>query len=195
MPQRPRQWPGRVGVMAEPTFGQIASYAIARDGTLAKRCWREDAGGSRIGYRSLNPTFPLQYTGAAAPCRAFEPTARRLHPALASLAASLPRFCAGWVLRCPRASASAVASARSCRRWCSSSKSREFAACSHFLSAAARVGGRSVRPEPLRVGLGTARSFEVECALNAEGSTIRLFANSGKGIDAPPLRVTKPHHP
>ena len=107
--------------------------------------------------------------------------ARRPQPALASLAASLQRFCAGRVLRCPRESASVVASARSCWRWCSSSKSREFAACSHFLSAAARVGGRSVRSEPLRVGIGTARSFEVECALNAKGPTIRLFAKSGKG--------------
>jgi hypothetical protein len=30
------------------------------------------------------------------------------------------------------------------------------------------VGGRSVRSEPLRVDIGTARSFEVECALNAK---------------------------
>jgi hypothetical protein len=90
-------------------------------------------------------------------------------------------------LRCPRESASVVARARSCWRWCSSSKSREFATCSHFLSAAARVGGRSTRSEPSRVCVGTARSFGVECALNAKVSTIRLFANSGKGHD---VRIT-----
>jgi hypothetical protein len=99
----------------------------------------------------------------------------------------LAAFLRGRPLRCPRESASVVARARSCWRWCSSSKSREFATCSHFLSAAARVGGRSTRSEPSRVCVGTARSFGVECALNAKVSTIRLFANSGKGHD---VRIT-----
>lgn len=95
--------------------------------------------------------------------RRLEPVSRSPQPALASLAASLPRLCAGRLLRCPRESASIVARARSCWRRCSSSKSREFATCSHFRSAAARVGGRSVRSEPSRVRIGTARPFEVEC--------------------------------
>jgi len=56
-------------------------------------------------------------------------------------------------------SASVAAMTRSCRRWRSSESNREFATPSHFLNAAARVGGRSTRSEASGACFGTGRPF------------------------------------
>jgi hypothetical protein len=77
--------------------------------------------------------------------------------------------------------------ARSCCRWRSSKSNRAFATCSHFLSAAVRVGERSAQSETSGACFDTARSFGLNA--HASAATIGLFANYGKGARATPSSI------